>query len=198
MKVWTGGEKLWTRTIGSTVVGQAVDSIVFYPLAFLGASGWTPALVMKVLVTNWALKVSWEVILTPLTYAVVGFLKKAEGVDVFDTKTNFSPSQRKSENGRKPAHPVTLHPAHVGRRHGVRGVTPRPSPYRSIRNQGRHQIQQHRRTHAQQGRQHESDAHQHHIDLEIIGQPRADTQNLAIGTTQREAFGGRSAMIKPL
>jgi uncharacterized PurR-regulated membrane protein YhhQ (DUF165 family) len=91
MKVWTGGEKLWTRTIGSTVVGQAVDSIVFYPLAFLGASGWTPALVMKVLVTNWALKVSWEVILTPLTYAVVGFLKKAEGVDVFDTKTNFSP-----------------------------------------------------------------------------------------------------------
>jgi uncharacterized PurR-regulated membrane protein YhhQ (DUF165 family) len=54
MKVWTGGEKLWTRTIGSTVVGQAVDSIVFYPLAFLGASGWTPALVMKVLVTNWA------------------------------------------------------------------------------------------------------------------------------------------------
>jgi uncharacterized integral membrane protein (TIGR00697 family) len=91
MKVWTGGKKLWTRTIGSTVVGQAVDSIVFYPLAFLGASGWSPALVLKVMVTNWALKVSWEVILTPLTYAVVGFLKRAEGVDVFDTKTNFTP-----------------------------------------------------------------------------------------------------------
>ncbi|HZU62856.1 MAG TPA: queuosine precursor transporter [Novosphingobium sp.] len=91
MKVWTRGEKLWTRTIGSTIVGQAVDSIVFYPLAFLGASGWTPALVGKVLITNWALKVGWEVLLTPLTYAVVGFLKRAEGVDVFDEKTNFSP-----------------------------------------------------------------------------------------------------------
>ena len=91
MKVWTKGEKLWTRTIGSTVVGQAVDSIVFYPLAFLGASGWTLALVLKVLITNWALKVSWEVILTPVTYAVVGFLKRAEGVDVFDEHTNFSP-----------------------------------------------------------------------------------------------------------
>jgi uncharacterized integral membrane protein (TIGR00697 family) len=91
MKVWTGGRKLWTRTIGSTVVGQAVDSIVFYPLAFLGAAGWTPALVVKVLITNWALKVSWEVILTPVTYAVVGFLKRAEGVDVFDRTTDFSP-----------------------------------------------------------------------------------------------------------
>lgn len=91
MKVLTKGEKLWTRTIGSTVVGQAVDSIVFYPLAFLGASGWTPALVLKVLITNWALKVSWEVLLTPVTYAVVGFLKRAEGVDVFDEHTNFSP-----------------------------------------------------------------------------------------------------------
>jgi uncharacterized integral membrane protein (TIGR00697 family) len=91
MKVWTKGKKLWTRTIGSTVIGQAVDSIVFYPLAFLGASGWTPALVLKVLITNWALKVSWEVLLTPVTYAVVGFLKRAEGVDVFDEHTNFSP-----------------------------------------------------------------------------------------------------------
>jgi uncharacterized PurR-regulated membrane protein YhhQ (DUF165 family) len=95
MKVWTKGEKLWTRTIGSTVVGQAVDSLVFYPLAFLGASGWTPALVVKVLVTNWALKVSWEVILTPVTYFVVGFLKRAEGVDVFDTHTNFTPFSAK-------------------------------------------------------------------------------------------------------
>ena len=91
MKVWTNGEKLWTRTIGSTVIGQAVDSIVFYPLAFLGASGWTPELVLKVMITNWALKVGWEVLLTPLTYAVVGFLKRAEQVDVFDEHTDFSP-----------------------------------------------------------------------------------------------------------
>lgn len=91
MKVWTGGRKLWTRTIGSTVVGQAVDSVVFYPLAFFGASGWTTALVIKVLITNWALKVGWEVLLTPVTYAVVGFLKRAEGVDVFDNRTDFTP-----------------------------------------------------------------------------------------------------------
>src|SRR5919106_1234641 len=58
MKVWTEGRYLWTRTIGSTVVGQGVDSLIFYPLAFLGAAGWTNDLVMKVLVTQWILKVS--------------------------------------------------------------------------------------------------------------------------------------------
>jgi queuosine precursor transporter len=89
MKVWTGGKKLWTRTIGSTVFGEGVDSLIFYPLAFLGV--WPLAQVLTVLVTNWALKVGWEVVLTPVTYAVVGFFKRAEGVDVFDTNTNFSP-----------------------------------------------------------------------------------------------------------
>ena len=91
MKLWTGGRHLWTRTIGSTVAGQAVDSAIFYPLAFLGAVGWTPALVLKVLVTQWALKVAWEAILTPLTYVVVGFLKRREGIDVFDEATDFTP-----------------------------------------------------------------------------------------------------------
>jgi uncharacterized integral membrane protein (TIGR00697 family) len=91
MKIMTRGKHLWTRTIGSTVCGQAVDSLVFYPLAFLGAPSWTPALVLKVLATNWALKVAWEVILTPVTYAVIGFLKRKEGVDVFDENTNFTP-----------------------------------------------------------------------------------------------------------
>jgi uncharacterized integral membrane protein (TIGR00697 family) len=91
MKVWTGGRRLWTRTIGSTVVGQAVDSVIFYPLAFLGAPTWTGELVLKVLITQWALKVAWEVLLTPLTYAVVGFLKRHEGIDVFDTATDFTP-----------------------------------------------------------------------------------------------------------
>jgi queuosine precursor transporter len=89
MKVWTQGRHLWTRTVGSTVVGQAVDSVVFYPLAFLGE--WPVSQVVAVALTNWALKVSWEVVLTPLTYAVVGFLKKAEGLDVFDKSTNFTP-----------------------------------------------------------------------------------------------------------
>ncbi len=88
MKVWTGGRMLWTRTIGSTVVGQGVDSLIFYPLAFLGV--WETGLVIKVLLTNYALKVLWEVILTPVTYRIVAAFKRAEGVDVFDTKTDFA------------------------------------------------------------------------------------------------------------
>jgi uncharacterized integral membrane protein (TIGR00697 family) len=91
MKVWSGGRHLWMRTIGSTVVGQGVDSLIFYPLAFLGATGWSGELVVTVLFTQWALKVGWEVLLTPVTYAVVGGLKRAEGIDVFDRQTNFSP-----------------------------------------------------------------------------------------------------------
>ena len=91
MKLWTKGRMLWTRTIGSTVVGQAADSLIFYPLAFWGAEGWTTDLVIKVLLTQWALKVAWEVLLTPVTYAVVGFLKRREGVDVFDVGTDFTP-----------------------------------------------------------------------------------------------------------
>lgn len=79
------------RTIGSTVAGQGVDSLIFYPLAFWGAAGWTNDLVFKVLLTQWALKVAWEAILTPVTYAVVGALKRREGLDVFDERTNFTP-----------------------------------------------------------------------------------------------------------
>lgn len=89
MKVATGGKHLWTRTIGSTVVGQGVDTIIFYPLAFWGV--WSPELLMTVMATNYALKVGWEALLTPVTYAVVGGLKRAEGVDVYDKDTNFTP-----------------------------------------------------------------------------------------------------------
>jgi len=91
MKILTEGRHLWTRTIGSTVVGQGIDSMIFYPLAFLGAEGWTTGLVVTVMFTQWALKVGWEALLTPVTYAVVGFLKRREGVDVFDTGTDFTP-----------------------------------------------------------------------------------------------------------
>jgi uncharacterized integral membrane protein (TIGR00697 family) len=91
MKILTRGKHLWTRTIGSTVVGQGVDSLIFYPLAFFGVSGWTTGQIVQVLLTNWLLKVSWEVVLTPVTYFVVGFLKRHEGVDVFDEHTNFTP-----------------------------------------------------------------------------------------------------------
>jgi uncharacterized integral membrane protein (TIGR00697 family) len=91
MKLMTQGRHLWMRTIGSTVLGEGVDSLIFYPLAFLGAAGWTTQLVIIVLFTQWALKVGWEVLLTPVTYAVVGWLKRKEGVDVFDEGTDFSP-----------------------------------------------------------------------------------------------------------
>ena len=91
MKILTRGRYLWTRTIGSTVAGQGVDSLIFYPLAFWGAAGWTNHLVIKVLITQWVLKVSWEALLTPVTYAVVGFLKRREGVDVYDERTDFTP-----------------------------------------------------------------------------------------------------------
>jgi len=91
MKVWTKGRHLWTRTIGSTLAGQGVDSLIFYPLAFWGAAGWTDALVLKLLVTQWALKVGWEALLTPVTYAVVGWLKRREGIDVYDSGTDFTP-----------------------------------------------------------------------------------------------------------
>jgi uncharacterized integral membrane protein (TIGR00697 family) len=95
MKLLTEGKYLWTRTIGSTVVGQGVDSLIFYPLAFWGAAGWTNDLVVKVLLTQWVLKVSWEALLTPVTYAQVGFLKRREGVDVYDERTDFSPFRAK-------------------------------------------------------------------------------------------------------
>jgi queuosine precursor transporter len=89
MKIWTEGRHLWTRTIGSTLVGQGVDSLIFYPLAFYGI--WAEDELVTVLLTQWALKVGWEALLTPVTYAVVGGLKRREGVDVYDRETNFSP-----------------------------------------------------------------------------------------------------------
>ena len=89
MKIWTAGKHLWMRTIGSTVFGQGVDSLIFYPVAFLGI--WSTELVIIVMFTNWGLKVLWEALLTPVTYAVVGWFKAREGVDVYDTGTDFSP-----------------------------------------------------------------------------------------------------------
>ena len=89
MKILTQGKHLWSRTIGSTFFGQAIDSAIFYPVAFLGI--WSNEQVLMVMVTNWLLKVVWEALLTPVTYAVVGWLKAREGVDVFDSGTDFSP-----------------------------------------------------------------------------------------------------------
>lgn len=89
MKLWTQGRHLWSRTIGSTFVGQGVDSLIFYPLAFWGV--WEDEVVLTVMVTNWLLKILWEVVLTPVTYGVVGWLKTREGVDLFDEGTDFNP-----------------------------------------------------------------------------------------------------------
>ncbi len=89
MKVWTKGRHLWSRTIGSTIVGEGIDSFIFYPLAFLGI--WDTGELLMVLLIQWGLKVGWEVLLTPATYAVVGWLKRREGIDVYDSDTDFTP-----------------------------------------------------------------------------------------------------------
>jgi uncharacterized integral membrane protein (TIGR00697 family) len=91
MKVLTGGRHLWTRTIGSTIVGEGLDSLIFYPLAFYGLAGWPIEQLGQVVLSQWLIKTVWEALLTPVTYAVVGFLKRREGVDVFDASTDFSP-----------------------------------------------------------------------------------------------------------
>ncbi|MCH7629158.1 MULTISPECIES: queuosine precursor transporter [Novosphingobium] len=91
MKVLTSGKHLWSRTIGSTIFGEGVDSALFYPLAFYGAAGWSSEAVVTLAITQWVIKTTWEVVLTPVTYVVVGALKRHEGVDVFDTDTDFSP-----------------------------------------------------------------------------------------------------------
>jgi len=89
LKLVTGGRLLWSRTIASTIVGEAVDSAIFYPLAFLGV--WQTDLVVRVMFTNYLLKLLWEVLMTPFTYRIVNFLKRAESEDYFDRGTNFTP-----------------------------------------------------------------------------------------------------------
>lgn len=80
MKVVTGGRYLWSRTIGSSLVGQALDSTIFVTIAFAG----TGAPLLDTIVTTWAIKVTWEALATPFTYLVANGLKRAEGIDVFD------------------------------------------------------------------------------------------------------------------
>ncbi len=89
MKILTKGRFLWARTIGSTIVGQLVDSAIFYPVAFLGI--WTPGTMLGVIMFNFLFKVSVEVLCTPITYLVVGTLKRAEKEDYYDHETNFTP-----------------------------------------------------------------------------------------------------------
>jgi hypothetical protein len=89
LKVWTAGRMLWTRTIGSTFAGEAVDSVIFYPIAFLGT--WSNEQVVSVMIGNYFIKVLWEILATPFTYWIVNFLKKRENEDYFDRDTDFNP-----------------------------------------------------------------------------------------------------------
>lgn len=89
MKLLTKGKYLWMRTIGSTIFGEWVDSMLFYPIAFLGT--WETSLVIQVMITNYVIKVVWEVVMTPVTYKVVAFLKEAEKEDYYDWNTKFTP-----------------------------------------------------------------------------------------------------------
>jgi queuosine precursor transporter len=89
MKIMTSGRHLWSRTIGSTIVGEGVDSLVFYPLAFIGV--WERKLVITVMISNYIVKVLWEAVVTPVTYQVVAFLKRSEHEDYYDFDTDFTP-----------------------------------------------------------------------------------------------------------
>ena len=89
MKLWTEGRWLFSRVLGSTLVGEAVDSMLFYPIAFYGV--WPNELVITVMVTNYLLKSGWEALAYPITARIVAWLKRVENEDYFDRETNFNP-----------------------------------------------------------------------------------------------------------
>ncbi len=89
MKLWTRGRHLWSRTVGSTIAGQAVDTIVVMILAF--GFSISASAVVKLIVDGYLFKVAYEVLATPITYAVVNWLKRSEGLDIFDERTRFNP-----------------------------------------------------------------------------------------------------------
>jgi len=91
MKLMTRGRWLWTRTIGSTIAGEAVDSILFYPLAFYGAGIIPDDKLPQVMLAQFVAKVGVEVVFTPVTYKIVNWLKRAENEDYYDRHTDFNP-----------------------------------------------------------------------------------------------------------
>jgi len=94
MKIWTRGRWLWTRTIGSTMVGELVDSALFYVIAFYGI--WATGDLIKIAIAQYILKTGWEIDMTPVTYRIVAFLKRAENEDYYDRNTNFTPFSLKT------------------------------------------------------------------------------------------------------
>jgi hypothetical protein len=91
MKILTQGRWLWSRTIGSTIVGEGVDSLLFYPLAFYGTGVIPDEKLPLVMLAQFVTKVGVEVVFTPVTYAIVGWLKRAEREDWYDRDTDFTP-----------------------------------------------------------------------------------------------------------
>jgi hypothetical protein len=89
MKILTKGRFLWTRTIGSTIVGEGLDATVFIIIAFGGTLSW--ALILGIILTHWLVKTGYEVVATPFTYMVVNFLKRKERIDTYDYDTDFNP-----------------------------------------------------------------------------------------------------------
>lgn len=87
LKIATKGRWLWTRTIGSTIVGQGLDSVVFIVVAFVGTASFDPMLILY----HWLIKTAYEALATPFTYWIVGYLKRKENIDTYDYKTNFNP-----------------------------------------------------------------------------------------------------------
>ncbi len=89
LKITTRGRWLWTRTIGSTLIGEGFDTLIFISIAFWGII--PPSLMLTTILTQWVFKVLYEVVATPFTYLVVGFLKRRESLDTYDYRTNFNP-----------------------------------------------------------------------------------------------------------
>lgn len=96
LKVATKGRHLWLRTIGSSLVGQGIDTLIFFPIAYGGEWPWS--LIWQIMAAAYVLKVGVEALLTPMTYAVVSFLKRRTGVDVYDYETDFNPFRIKLED----------------------------------------------------------------------------------------------------
>ncbi|MBK7953427.1 MAG: queuosine precursor transporter [Candidatus Accumulibacter sp.] len=96
MKILTRGRWLWTRTIGSTIVGEGVDSALFYPLAFYNSGLIPNEILWQVMLSQFVVKVMVEVVFTPLTYKIVAALKRAENEDYYDLQTDFTPFSLKT------------------------------------------------------------------------------------------------------
>ncbi len=95
MKIQSKGKGMGLRFVASTFVGQGLDSLIFYPIAFYGLEGWPTDQLFKTVLSQWAIKTGWEIILLPVTVLIVMALKRREGVDIYDDQTDFSPFKAK-------------------------------------------------------------------------------------------------------